>query len=142
MSGNSTWSRLQTAPIVCWRPGALSLRRSVAVLTSPRASQDESWHAVLEEGHRQVHFEKKVSRYLPICSSSPSSSSADSTRRRLTYVPFRLPWSSIVNRPSWSTRTAWFLETVTSSRKTSQSGERPIVVLAPCGTTCSPALPP
>ena len=35
-------------------------------------------------------------RYLPICTSSPSSSLAFSTRRRFTYVPFRLPSSSIV----------------------------------------------
>ena len=39
---------------------------------------------------------RNVKRYLPICTSSPSSSSADSTRLRLTKVPFRLPWSSIV----------------------------------------------
>src|SRR5439155_15499 len=38
---------------------------------------------------------RKLRRYLPIWSSSPSSSSADSTRLRLTKVPFRLPWSSI-----------------------------------------------
>ena len=33
-------------------------------------------------------------------------------------------------------------ETVTSSRKMSQSGERPIVVRSPCGEKCSPARPP
>ena len=37
--------------------------------------------------------------YLPICTSSPSSSFALSTRRRFTYVPLRLPSSSIV-KPS------------------------------------------
>src|SRR5579864_377526 len=34
---------------------------------------------------------RNVRRYLPIWSSSPSSSSADSTRLRLTNVPLRLP---------------------------------------------------
>ena len=41
-------------------------------------------------------------------------------------------------RPPRSSRTAWLRETVTSSRKTSQSGERPIVVRSPLGTKCSP----
>src|SRR4029077_19676446 len=47
---------------------------------------------------------RKVSRYLPIWSSSPSLSSAVSTRSRLTNVPFRLPWSSTCQRPpcSWT----------------------------------------
>ena len=43
---------------------------------------------------------------------------------------------------SFCTNTACFLETVTSSRKMSQSGERPMVVRSPCGTKCSPARPP
>src|SRR5919201_3584167 len=84
---------------------------------------------------------KKVNRYLPIWSSSPSSSCADSTRLRLTNVPFRLPWSSMKKPPSRSRRMACLRETVTSSRKMPQSGERPIVVTA-SGWNVSPALPP
>src|ERR671937_377291 len=84
---------------------------------------------------------KKVRRYLPICSSSPSSSCADSTRLRLTNVPLRLPWSSIKNAPSRSASTACLRDTVTSSRKIPQSGERPIVV-SPSSWNSSPALPP
>src|SRR5207253_4120180 len=63
-----------------------------------------------------THRSTKVSRYLPICSSSPFSSGALSIRRRLTKVPFSEPSSSTKNLPSRSTRTAWLRETVTSSR--------------------------
>src|SRR5205823_10579410 len=63
---------------------------------------------------------RKVSRYLPTWSSSPSESSADSTRRRLTNVPFRLPWSSRDECPARSERPTWLAETVTSSRNTAQ----------------------
>src|SRR5436305_8294365 len=59
---------------------------------------------------------RNVSRYLPIWISSPSLSSDDSTRRRLTNVPFRLPWSSTNQRASRSTSTACRRETVTSAR--------------------------
>jgi len=45
---------------------------------------------------RRHQCSRKVSRYLPIWTSSPSSSLAFSTLRRFTYVPFRLPESSIV----------------------------------------------
>src|SRR6185437_16928171 len=85
---------------------------------------------------------RNVSRYLPIWISSPSSSSAVSTRRRLTNVPLRLPRSSIRHCPSALTSVAWRRETVTSSRKTPQSGERPIVVRSPCGENDSPVRPP
>src|SRR5581483_2455091 len=85
---------------------------------------------------------RNVSRYLPIWSSSPSESSADSTRRRLTKVPLRLPRSSTNQRPSRSTRTECRRDTVTSSRKIAQSGERPIVVRSPSGVNVSPARPP
>ena len=44
-----------------------------------------------------AHRWRKVSRYLPICTSSSSSSTTDSMRLRLTYVPLRLPRSRIVN---------------------------------------------
>src|SRR5919198_6201797 len=84
---------------------------------------------------------KKVNRYLPICSSSPSSSCADSTRLRLTNVPLRLPWSSMKKSPSRSRRIACLRDTVTSSRKMPQSGERPTVV-SPSSGNISPALPP
>src|SRR5438105_206158 len=49
---------------------------------------------------------RKVSRYLPICSSSPSVSAPDSMRRRLRNVPLRLPRSSIVRSPSCCMTTA------------------------------------
>src|SRR5439155_7228968 len=89
--------------------------------------------------HQRV---RKVRRYLPIWISSPSSRAADSTRFRLTNVPLRLPASSIIQRPSRCTSEACLRETVTSSRKMPQSGERPIVVLSPCGANVSPARPP
>src|SRR5262245_30880637 len=93
-------------------------------------------------GGRRHQCWRKVSRYLPIWISSPSSSSADSTRRRLTKVPFRLPWSSITQATPRCTSTACRRDTVTSSRKTPQSGERPIVVRSPCGENVSPVRPP
>ena len=46
------------------------------------------------------------------------------------------------NPPSRCVSTACLRETVTSSRKISQSGERPIVVRPPSGWKVSPALPP
>ena len=81
---------------------------------------------------------RKVSRYLPIWSSSPSSSSARSTRLLFTKVPFRLPWSSIGKSPPCLASTACLRETVTSSRKISQSGERPIVVRSSSSRNVSP----
>src|SRR6478735_5524867 len=89
-----------------------------------------------------AHFSRKPSLYLPIWSSSPFSSRPDSMRLRLRKVPFRLPWSSMKNAPSFWTSTACLRETVTSSRKTSQSGERPMVMRSPDGTKCSPERPP
>src|SRR5439155_9859009 len=90
----------------------------------------------------RTHRSTKVSRYLPIWTSSPFSSSWLSILRRLMKVPFNEPWSSTKNRPSRSMSTAWLRETVTSSRKTSQSGERPMRVRSPAGRKLSPALPP
>ena len=49
-----------------------------------------------------------------------------SIRVRFTKVPLRLPWSSIEKRPSSLDEHGVARETVTSSRKMSQSGERPI----------------
>src|SRR5207302_10691786 len=67
---------------------------------------------------------RNVSRYLPIWSSSPSLSSAVSTRSRLTNVPFRLPWSSSCQWSPSCVNTACLRDTVTSSRKIAHSGER------------------
>src|SRR5262249_15708839 len=86
----------------------------------------------------RAHRFRNVSRYLPIWSSSPSSSSAASTRFRFTNVPLRLPWSSILNVPFLFVRTACLRDTVTSSRKMPQSGDRPIVVSAASPPTGSP----
>src|SRR5262249_50884036 len=55
---------------------------------------------------RGAHLSMKVSRYLPIWSSSPFVSSALSIRRRLTKVPLSEPWSSTENVPPSSTSTA------------------------------------
>ena len=63
-------------------------------------------------------------------------------RLRFTNVPFSEPWSSTTNPPSRSISTAWLRDTVTSSRKISQSGERPMRVRSPTGLKLSPALPP
>ena len=63
-------------------------------------------------------------------------------RCRLTKVPLRLPRSRIVNVSPSRSSSAWRRETVTSSRKTSQSGERPISVRSPIAWKLSPALPP
>src|SRR5919199_4636024 len=93
-------------------------------------------------GFGDAHLTRNVSLYLPIWSSSPSFSSADSIRCRLRKVPFRLPKSSMTNLASLRVSTACLRETVTSSRKISQSGERPIVVRSPSGWKVSPALPP
>src|SRR5439155_11682009 len=86
---------------------------------------------------------RNVSLYLPICSSSPSlSRAADSMRRRLRNVPLRLPRSSISRWSSLCATIAWRRDTVTSSRKMSQSGDRPIVVSAGLSGKVSPARPP
>ena len=61
---------------------------------------------------------------------------------RFTNVPLRLPRSAIENASPSRTSSAWRRETVTSSRKTSQSGERPISRLARRAGTVSPARPP
>ena len=63
--GTRRWSARQTAPIVS------SLAAGVLGVVAHRA--------------------KNVSRYLPICTSSPSSSAAVSMRARFTKVPLRLP---------------------------------------------------
>ena len=98
------------------------------------AEQRSRRSGVLGRGRHSM----KVSRYLPICSSSPFSRPRVSMRRRLTKVPFSEPWSSTAKRPSRSTSTAWLRETVTSSRKISQSGERPIRVRGPGGAEALP----
>ncbi len=62
-------------------------------------------------------------------------------RRRLTNVPLSEPWSSTKKAPSRSTSTAWLRETVTSSRKISHSGERPMRVRSPAGVKRLPRPP-
>src|SRR5439155_20954321 len=94
------------------------------VLQHPADRADRQQPGFRRGGHQRP---KNVSRYLPICSSSPSSSSSDSTRLRLTKVPLRLPWSSITYAPSRSTRIGCRRETVTSFWDISSSGARPIV---------------
>ena len=113
MSGNSPLSRPQTAPIVSSR----CLREAVFVSSSDR----------------------KVSRYLPIWSSSPSSSSRglDALAVHEGAVEAALVLDRRTPRPR-STITACLRETVTSSRKISQSGERPIVVRSPLQREASP----
>ena len=97
-------SRSQTAPIVS--------RRSR--LGAP------AWRVVIA---------RKVSRYLPICSSSPSASSPALDPPPVDERAVEAARSSIVERRRpRSTSTACLRETVTSSRKMSHSGERPIVV--------------
>ena len=72
------------------------------------------------------HRRRNVIRYLPIWTSSSSSSTLLSMRRLLTKVPLRLPRSRIVKTLPSRVSSACRRETVTSSRKTSHSGERPI----------------
>src|SRR5207253_2771285 len=91
---------------------------------------------------RRHHRWRNVSRYLPIWSSSPSLSSAVSTRSRLTNVPFRLPWSSSCQWSPSCVNTACLRDTVTSSRKIAHSGERPIVVGLVSSGNDSPERPP
>jgi len=83
-----------------------------------------------------------TSRNLPIWTSSPLLRVADSTRSRLTYVPLRLPTSRTVNPlpPRWNS--ACRRETVTSSRKMSLSGWRPLVVTSWSSRNRAPALGP
>ena len=102
MSGNSPCSRRHTVPIVCSRVAG-------RVRSSSFAEEDEPVLADLD--------------LVAVLQLGP-----DSIRRRLRKVPFRLPRSSRVNvsGPLRDDRVA--AETVTSSRKMSQSGERPIVV--------------
>src|SRR6185503_18283180 len=108
------------------------------VLQQPADGSDRQQPGFRRGRHQRP---KNVSRYLPTWTSSPSSSCADSTRLRFTNVPLRLPWSSTKKPLSRSIITACLRETVTSSRKIPQSGERPIVV-SPLSVNISPARPP
>src|SRR6185295_7608797 len=60
---------------------------------------------------------RNTSRNLPICTSSPFASTAQSTGSRLTYVPLRLPTSTTWNSPLTHRNSACRRLTVTSSRK-------------------------
>src|SRR6185312_265721 len=84
----------------------------------------------------------KVSRYLPICTSSPSARRTLSIRCRFTYVPFRLPESDRCRPSSRRSSTACSRETVMSSRNTSALGARPIAIRSAVIGNCSPARPP
>ena len=83
--------------------------------------------ALVRWGPACAHPRKNVSRYLPICTSSPSSSAAvvDARAVHEGAVQAALVLDREARRPR-SISTAWRRETVTSSRKMSQSGERPI----------------
>ena len=74
MSGNSCASSLQTAPIVSDLPAGAPATEE---LRRPLLGRDRFG---LGLGHRARY----VSLYLPICSSSPSSSLCESIRRRFT----------------------------------------------------------
>ena len=64
--------------------------RDVGELVLEHPAEGSDRQQTRSRGGRR-HRLRNVSRYLPICSSSPSSSCADSTRFRFTNVPLRLP---------------------------------------------------
>src|SRR4029077_3420800 len=103
----------------------------LAKLLTHRADGAKPWlcAAFLGTCHDTAHRWRNVSRYLPICTSSSSSRTTDSMRFRFTYVPLRLPRSRIVNMSASRSSSACRRDTVTSSRNTSHSGERPTSVL-------------
>src|SRR5699024_8613372 len=84
----------------------------------------------------------KVSRNLPICTSSPACNVPSSIRERFTYVPFRLPTSRTVNWPASPVNSACLRETVTSSRKMSAAGSRPAVTRGASSRNRAPAFGP
>src|SRR6202011_3449582 len=84
----------------------------------------------------------KTSRNLPSWISSPSASTAESTSSRLTYVPLRLPTSTMLNWPFSKRNSAWWRLTVTSSRKISAPGCRPAQATGWCSRNREPALGP
>src|SRR5205823_11578337 len=79
------------------------------------AAADRSDRVQPGGGSGSRHRSRKISRYLPIWTSSPFSRSPRSIRRRFRNVPFRLPRSSIANVPVPFATIAWPRETVTSS---------------------------
>ena len=80
MSGNSWASALQTAPIVSDLLALAEPRRARASTSASSASILLGASCRLG-GHQRAW---KVSLYLPICTSSPSSRRWDSIRERLT----------------------------------------------------------
>src|SRR5580704_631261 len=90
-------------------------------------------------GHQRAW---KVSLYLPICTSSPSSRRCESMRERFTYVPLSDPQSSRYHCSARRISSAWSRETVTSSRNTSHSGRRPMLIRSPSTAKLSPTRPP
>src|SRR3990170_2024320 len=116
----------------------------LAKLLADRADRAEARFrlALLTSCRNSAHRLRNVSRYLPICTSSSSSRTVDSMRLRFTYVPLRLPRSRMENVSPSRRSSAWRRDTVTSSRKTSHSGDRPINVLPSPGWNDCPAMPP
>nr|VTP04369.1 hypothetical protein BIN_B_04426 [Mycobacterium kansasii] len=68
----------------------------------------------------------KTRSMLPIVTTSPSCSSADSTRTPLTKVPLMLRLSRISVPPGVGTRVAWWRDASTSGMTMSLSSARPI----------------
>ena len=98
-----------------------------------RADREQRWRAGAAS---RGHLRRNVIRYLPICTSSPSSSPA--LLDPLAVHEGAVQAALVLDREAavLAMSTAWRRETVTSSRKMSQSGERPIVVRSPCGWKC------
>ena len=117
MSGNSSRRRSQTAPIVC-SPAAGLVSGNVVIGAGTSSGTCRS-------GPRR----RPRARLLSI-------------RRLLTNVPLRLPRSRIVNPLPSRTSSACLRDTVTSSRNTSHSGDRPISARSPIASKLSPARPP
>ena len=76
----------------------------------------------------------KTRSMLPIVTTSPSCSTADSTRGPLTNVPLMLRWSTICVPPGLGTSVAWWREASTSGMTMSLSVARPIL-MPPAGTS-------
>ncbi len=119
MSGNSLWSRRQTEPIVYRRVGW-----AVVVIGEEGEPVLADLHlvSVLQLGALDTVAVENVPLRLP----------------RSTIVTAPLPFPVTVPFPT----IAWRRGTVTSSRKMSQSGVRPIVVWVRSSGNCSPRRPP
>ncbi len=123
MSGNSGLSRRQTAPIVSSRCGGAASRAAVSSRSSSR-----------QEGEPVLADLELVAVAQPLRLLDPAAVDERAVEAALVL-------DREARRPR-STSTACRRETVTSSRKMPQSGERPIVVRSPCGRNVSPERPP